>query len=97
MKRTLTIVVAAALVASLALPAVVHAESGTVAVTVSVLKHVQVAEVDGDTVAIRANTDWTLVVDTTDGLLELTGRKTGETPAQVDLPENTVSYWVVTN
>jgi hypothetical protein len=90
-------IMAAALVAtSLMLPATVHADS-TVTVKVTVPKHVRVATVDADTIAVQSNTDWRLVLDTADGFVEIVGQKTGGTPAQVDLPDNAVSWWVVTN
>jgi len=96
MKRTLiTTMMVLVMAAALALPGAAAATSatGTTAVTGHVATRAYVTATD-DGILVRANTGWRVEVQSADGYTSYVGGRTGGTDIQ--LPEGTVAYWIVT-
>ncbi|GAB4287295.1 MAG: hypothetical protein Kow0067_12090 [Coriobacteriia bacterium] len=92
MKRAAVISIAMALVLALAVPALAAAAGGTVTVGATVLPRVKVTPTD-DALLVQANTAWTLTIDTPTGAVTRRGAKTQGT--LIELPDDTLAYWVV--
>jgi len=94
-KRTACALVAAALIATAILPTVAASAGGSTAtVNVAIGARTQVTRVDGALI-VRSNTAWHVVVSTREGVAAYTGAKTnGE---RIEVPDDTIEYWVVTD
>lgn len=68
--------------------------AGTITATARVCRKVEITAINDSRVAIRANTGWQLVAETTNGIRTLAGERTGSEPVPVKLPAGTKSYFV---
>lgn len=97
-RRVLTSVAGALLLASLVASPAASAAPGSgsagVTVTVSVAARVDYTVVDRDHIDLRSNAPWRLTLVSENGVTNLSGFKTGNTPVRIEIPTGTTDYFV---